>query len=357
MNDPIQHEFDSDSAQNDVQAQDYPQAANPSDALESDELINSEDGLFPIRAVAQLTGINPITLRAWERRYKLICPTRTPTGHRLYSTTDIQQIQRVKSLSAQGVGFPQIAALLGRESRNTQTKPRFAAQPSPFNPEIGDQSGQNGSFEKNQEADFQAKSLIERLKQAVMHLDPIALRAVEQQALLWLPPEFVMRAILIEGLNQLEQREAWPDRDLSLHWLGHHLRQRLEWWLFQQARKPEPDRPLILIDTREADRPLRAQELLLIMSLAPNFTVKLLPPTLSEAQRARLINRWQARHWIRLLQPTDEPAPGSGTFLSGTTRLHWCQLLPGEPPLTITAAGVCQGGVIRCQQYLLKQLA
>ncbi|HWT28549.1 MAG TPA: MerR family DNA-binding transcriptional regulator, partial [Methylophilaceae bacterium] len=38
---------------------------------------------FPIRTVAALTGINPITLRTWERRYGLIAPIRTPKGHRL----------------------------------------------------------------------------------------------------------------------------------------------------------------------------------------------------------------------------------------------------------------------------------
>ena len=39
--------------------------------------------LFPIREVARLTGVNPVTLRAWERRYGLIQPTRTESGHRL----------------------------------------------------------------------------------------------------------------------------------------------------------------------------------------------------------------------------------------------------------------------------------
>ncbi|MGC8698285.1 MAG: MerR family DNA-binding transcriptional regulator, partial [Halothiobacillus sp.] len=50
------------------------------DQHELDECVRQEDGLFPIRAVAHLTGINPITLRAWERRYQLICPIRTPSG-------------------------------------------------------------------------------------------------------------------------------------------------------------------------------------------------------------------------------------------------------------------------------------
>lgn len=41
----------------------------------STSLIREE--LFPIREVARLTGVNPVTLRAWERRYGLIQPMRT----------------------------------------------------------------------------------------------------------------------------------------------------------------------------------------------------------------------------------------------------------------------------------------
>ncbi|MBF4212988.1 MerR family DNA-binding transcriptional regulator, partial [Pseudomonas donghuensis] len=48
--------------------------------LPSLSLIREE--LFPIREVARLTGVNPVTLRAWERRYGLIQPTRTESGHR-----------------------------------------------------------------------------------------------------------------------------------------------------------------------------------------------------------------------------------------------------------------------------------
>ena len=33
-------------------------------------------GLFPISTVSKLTGVNSITLRAWERRYGLVNPER-----------------------------------------------------------------------------------------------------------------------------------------------------------------------------------------------------------------------------------------------------------------------------------------
>ena len=41
-------------------------------------------------AVSSLTGVNSVTLRAWERRYNLIRPQRTAKGHRLYTQRDVR---------------------------------------------------------------------------------------------------------------------------------------------------------------------------------------------------------------------------------------------------------------------------
>ncbi|MCL6594159.1 MAG: MerR family DNA-binding transcriptional regulator, partial [Alicyclobacillus sp.] len=54
-----------------------------------------QEELFPIREVSRLTGVNPVTLRAWERRYGLIQPTRTDSGHRLYSQADIDAVRSI----------------------------------------------------------------------------------------------------------------------------------------------------------------------------------------------------------------------------------------------------------------------
>lgn len=74
----------------------------------------SQEQMFPIREVARLTGVNPVTLRAWERRYGLILPTRTESGHRLYSLTDIEQIRSILSWIARGVAVSKIGQLLAR---------------------------------------------------------------------------------------------------------------------------------------------------------------------------------------------------------------------------------------------------
>ena len=70
--------------------------------------------LFPIREVARLTGVNPITLRAWERRYGLIQPTRTDSGHRLYSMNDIERIHSILSWIERGVAVSKVGKILAR---------------------------------------------------------------------------------------------------------------------------------------------------------------------------------------------------------------------------------------------------
>lgn len=70
-------------------------------------------GLLPIREVARQTGVNPVTLRAWERRYGLIVPRRTPKGHRLYSPAQVGQIREVLAWLERGVAVGQVKSLLG----------------------------------------------------------------------------------------------------------------------------------------------------------------------------------------------------------------------------------------------------
>jgi MerR family transcriptional regulator, light-induced transcriptional regulator len=81
------------------------------------EDLPTEEGLFPIRTACALTGIHPVTLRAWERRYGLIRPKRTPKGHRLYSGEDIELIRHILRLLDQGVSIGQVGQLLdGRKA-------------------------------------------------------------------------------------------------------------------------------------------------------------------------------------------------------------------------------------------------
>lgn len=74
------------------------------------------EGLLPIRTVSTLTGVNAVTIRAWERRYGLITPQRTPKGHRLYTEQDVQRINAIVELLDQGISVGQVKPLLDQTS-------------------------------------------------------------------------------------------------------------------------------------------------------------------------------------------------------------------------------------------------
>lgn len=67
---------------------------------------------LPIREVARLTGVNPVTLRAWERRYALVVPHRTAKGHRLFNSGHVERIQQIVTWLNRGVAVSQVKALL-----------------------------------------------------------------------------------------------------------------------------------------------------------------------------------------------------------------------------------------------------
>ncbi len=51
---------------------------------------------FNIKHAAEQTGILPVTLRAWERRYQMLAPRRSGSNYRLYSERDIAMLQWLK---------------------------------------------------------------------------------------------------------------------------------------------------------------------------------------------------------------------------------------------------------------------
>ena len=64
---------------------------------------SAEVGLYRIGELARRTGLTEHVLRAWERRYQVVRPTRTPSGYRLYSRTDEQRLRLMFRLVQQGM--------------------------------------------------------------------------------------------------------------------------------------------------------------------------------------------------------------------------------------------------------------
>jgi DNA-binding transcriptional MerR regulator len=135
-----------------------------------------DEGWLPIREVARQTGVNAITLRAWERRYGLIVPQRTPKGHRLFSAEHVQRILTILTWLNRGVAVSQVKQLLDTPQE----------------------------FSESTENDWQR--LRQTLLQAVATLSERTLDDTVNQVMALYPPRTLCEQLLMPLLADLEQR-------------------------------------------------------------------------------------------------------------------------------------------------------
>ncbi|MCE3253192.1 MAG: MerR family transcriptional regulator [Cellvibrio sp.] len=91
--------------------------------MANDELALVVDDVVPIREISRVTGVNTVTLRAWERRYGLLIPQRTTKGHRLYSRADIDRVKEIQLWLGRGLAISKVKALLADQQRGDDIPP------------------------------------------------------------------------------------------------------------------------------------------------------------------------------------------------------------------------------------------
>lgn len=84
--------------------------------------------MFNIKSVAKMLEMPAVTIRAWERRYNVVTPTRSESGHRLYSEQDIEDLRWLKvQTENKGVNISQAVRMLERIREQRESSPRPAA--------------------------------------------------------------------------------------------------------------------------------------------------------------------------------------------------------------------------------------
>lgn len=93
---------------------------------------SSEQPRYRSGVVARMVRIPVSTLRIWERRYQVVGPTLTASGHRLYSGADVERLMLIKQLVDLGHAIGSLARLPTAELLNTaDARAALAAQPLP----------------------------------------------------------------------------------------------------------------------------------------------------------------------------------------------------------------------------------
>jgi len=166
---------------------------------------DSSAGLFPIRTVSQLTGVNAITLRAWEKRYGVVEPLRKASGHRLYTQDHIDRILRIVDLLDRGMRISEVRDYLEAEAER-----------------LGEQASEDSGA-----ADYWQR-LLSRMLGAVTRFDEEALEGIYNQALAAHPIKVVTRKLVTPLLVEIGRRWSTGEGTVAEeHFFGFYLRNKL----------------------------------------------------------------------------------------------------------------------------------
>ncbi len=160
-----------------------------------------QQGLYPISAVAAQTGVNAITLRAWERRYGLVKPARSEAGHRLYTEGDIETIRTILKLLDQGIAVSRVSEALRQASRGSEAA-----------------ATEGGPWTRYQST----------LLQAVAAFDEGTLETVYNEAMSLYPVDVVTTRLLLPLLGRLGER--WMQEPAGVaeeHFFSFFMRNKL----------------------------------------------------------------------------------------------------------------------------------
>jgi DNA-binding transcriptional MerR regulator len=187
------------------------------------------EGSVRIGELGRRTGVSPELLRAWEKRYGLLQPSRSAGGFRLYSSADERRVRSMTALIASGLSASEAASRAVRDDEVDAT-----SEQGPF---VG--------------------SLAEQLRVALDDFDNEGAHAVFDRLFASVSVETVLEDVLIPFLRELGER--WERGEASVaqeHFASNLIRGRLLGVARDWARGSGPAYVLACPPGEEHDLPL-----------------------------------------------------------------------------------------------------
>ena len=192
----------------------------------------------PIRVVAQRTGLTPATLRAWERRYNVVEPTRSEGGQRLYSDADVERLLRLRLLSEAGRSISLVAGLDDDAAEALLREDQAQAAPAP-----ADAGGRTSAPGRMVDAAFGL----------VMALDGDGLEALLRRSAVTLGAYPFLEEVVAVLLHRVGS--AWTRRELgpAHEHMCTSVVERVLGWLADPSSVP-PGSPRLVVATLPGER-------------------------------------------------------------------------------------------------------
>jgi len=153
--------------------------------------------MYSIKQASIRSGVSVPLIRAWERRYGVVSPKRTPSGYRLYDDHAIATLMRVRELTESGWTASEASRAV---IEGEVTVP--AARPQP------------ATYINSEEAHAEAADLITRFVQSAAAMDIAATGAVLDEIFARGSYEAIVDDLLMPALIALGS--AWSDGKLDV---------------------------------------------------------------------------------------------------------------------------------------------
>jgi MerR family transcriptional regulator, light-induced transcriptional regulator len=167
-----------------------------------------DSGARPLLRIGELSrrlGVSDHVLRAWESRYGLLQPARSPGGFRLYSEADESRVRRMQAHLAEGLSAAEAARAALRGTGPASGRPEEPAQSVPA---VGDPGA--------------------ALQRALDAFDELAAQAALDRLLADLSIPAVLRDVVLPYLADLGERWQRGTASIAMeHFASNLLRGRL----------------------------------------------------------------------------------------------------------------------------------
>jgi len=170
--------------------------------------------LYPIKYVARETGLTPLVIRAWERRYNAVVPQRTDTNRRLYSEGDIMRLKLLARAVDSGIN---IGAVADKENQRIMEMIQPSAE-SITTKSITDDNGQENSL-----ASFAVgqtgSQYFQQALDAVTALDGQKLENILMRASVQLSKHAIIEDVIVPLMHKIG--DLWEEGQLRI--INEHL--------------------------------------------------------------------------------------------------------------------------------------
>lgn len=156
---------------------------------------------FPIGVVCRRTGLNPATVRVWEKRYGAVNPERTASGRRSYSQADLDRLLLLKQALAGGWRISEVAQLTGENLSNLVADDAAATDDSP-----------NDSSRADNSPNHRGEPTFLQFMESAGALDPHGMKSALERAALELSRMELLESFVPSLLRAIGER--WSSGDI-----------------------------------------------------------------------------------------------------------------------------------------------